>query len=190
MRHYPHKETPETAVNQRDAHEVELVADNLVVTLAGLELLHKAAATVVDFDDTMREFIGTVILNEVLLPREQTMKSARSPKSRPSRLSPQWLTLTTMTWRTPSMAGFESGPRITAHSRRAIDSAHYRSKDVDWYAAELQLPGGQGRNGARLIVNLGSSEAKLIVTGQFEIAARWVTCLTIIKKVYSAAETY
>jgi hypothetical protein len=188
MRNNPHEETLMTAANQQDAQEVDLVADDLVAMLAGLELLNKAAATVVDFDDTMREFIQTVILNRDPLPAgaDDEIDSFATA-----------VTVTALSaladtddddLEDPINGWIRKCPRITALSGRAIDQALNRSEDVDWFATELQLPSGQGDISARLVSDNGDHYAMLIVTNGVEIASRWVTCPTIIKEAYKLAE--
>lgn len=177
-----------TAPNQEEAQELQLVADDLVAKLAGLELLVKAAATVVDFDDTMREFMRTVILNGDLLPTgANDAIDSFAPVATAAALS-ALADIDDEDLEDPLNGWIRKCPTITALSGREIVPALYSSKDVDWFATELQLPYDLGDFSARLVFDTGDNYAMLIVATGIEIASRWVTCPIIIKEVYKLAE--
>lgn len=179
-----------TTVNQQDAQEIDVIADDLVAMFAGLELLNRAADTVVDFDDTMREFIRTVILTGDLTPSGADVGIGSFAQVATLAALAALAETDEDDLEDPITGWIRKCPRITGLSGLAINPALNCTEDLYWFAIELQLPGGRGRTGARLNFDDDNDVAMLIVTGQFEIVARWVTCPTIIKKVYSEAESY
>lgn len=171
--------------NPQDARAGGRAADHFVTVLAGLEIIGQAAATIVDWGDTLREDIDEAILNGDPRPTG-TVEAIEyyAPVATIAALS----TLADTEdddLENPIQRWIRNCPTVAGLFRHILDGNH--SQDVSMFGSEIVLPRREDAVKARLITGDSNEYAELIVYQGLEVTIRNVHCPATIKEVYNVA---
>ncbi|MBW4079489.1 MAG: hypothetical protein HIU84_13490 [Acidobacteria bacterium] len=170
---------------EEDARDVERIEDDCITTLSGLELLGRACANVVDFDDSMRRTIEEAIIRDCPWPtgREGATRST-SYVVRVAALTALWAT-DDDNLGDPVRNWIRSCPSIVALHRPVINPDHSLMDEI--FGAEIVLPHPDKGATARLITGNTDTYARLTVAKGLATSVNGVRCPMTISKALDLA---
>ncbi len=170
---------------ENDERKVNIVAEDLSLTLQGLEILATAVDGVVQFDDTMREIIEETIVNSgpwPIGPHGTLELSASKP------IAAALIALAEADdddLLNPVQSWLQASPAIAALYRRLLNENH--SDDVVMFGSEVLISTNMKGVSASLVTGDSDDYAQLIVSKGLAVMICLIRCPKIIKVAFDVA---